>query len=167
MLFTADPPYREEISAQQLCKTYSWNFQQARNMGLKWLSWVWADPRYPRGFHPLGMSLFMPTEQLSSAQNSPPRSMQQMLWYYWEPQREICKPREGHHELLACPWTENFDHLTGKNLSMATKAGRDLNHYVALLPGTGRLDPSICNHAGLSSDFNSHSSLYDKPKRLL
>lgn len=94
----------------------------------------------------MAMSLFMPTVQLSSAQTSPPRSMQHMLRYYWEPQQEVCMPREGHREPLTCPQMENFDHLTGKKISMATEAGRDLNHHVASLPERGRLDPPVRSH---------------------
>lgn len=103
------------------------------------LSLGWAS--VPRGVSPMGASLFMPTEQLCLAQTSPNRSMWQMLWYYWEPQQELWKPREGLHEPLACPWTESFDHLTGKKISMATEAGRDTSLW-----RRGGLDLSIHSH---------------------
>lgn len=51
-------------------------------------------------------------------------------------------PHEGHRELLACARMENFDHLTGKKISIATEAGRDTP-----LPGRSGLDPPIRSHS--------------------
>lgn len=50
-------------------------------------------------------------------------------------------PHEGHRKMLACSRMEKFNHLTGKKISMATKAGRDTS-----LSGGAGLDPLIRSH---------------------